>query len=197
MDMIFKHWNIIGAVAALAVIALALWSIAKKRKQSHRLQRRFGSEYARTVNVLGSEKEAESDLKAREKRVKRLTLTPLSDVDAARFSQAWSALQARFVDNPKDVVAQADQLVRELTLKRGYPSGDFERRANDISVDHPALIAPYRLAQATVVRIEGGGADTEELRQAVVHYRELFDDLLEVDGAKHEAPLASPVAAHA
>jgi hypothetical protein len=197
MDTIFAHWNIIGAVTVFAVIALALWFIAKRRKQSHRLQRRFGTEYGRTVNALGSQKKGESDLKAREKRVEQFTLTPLSDVDAAQFSQAWNALQARFIDTPKDVVAQADQLLRELMLKRGYPAGDFERRVNDISVDHPGFVASYRLAQAIVVRSEGGAVDTEELRQAVVHYRELFDDLLVVNEGKQEVLPASPVAVHA
>jgi hypothetical protein len=180
MDAISAHWSSITGVIVVAVVALALWFIAKKRRQSHRLQRRFGSEYGRTVNALGSQKKAESDLKAREKRVRRLSLTLLSDLDAARYSQAWNALEAHFVDNPRGVVTQADQLLRELMLKRGYQTGDFESRANDISVDHPALVAPYRLAQAIAVRNESDTTDTEELRQAVVHFRALFDDLLEV-----------------
>jgi hypothetical protein len=197
MDIISAHWSIFAGVTILALVLLAVWFIAKRRRQSHRLQRRFGSEYGRTVNALGGQKKAESDLKAREKRVGRLTLTPLATAEAARFSQAWSALQACFVDNPKGVVAQADQLVRELMRKRGYPMGDFERRAADISVDHPAIVASYRLAQAIAVRDESGVADTEELRQAVVHYRELFDELLEVKEGKPELPAVSPIAARA
>jgi hypothetical protein len=187
MDAISTHWSIVAGVIVVAVIALAVWFIAKRRGQSHRLQQRFGSEYGRTVNALGGHRKAESDLKAREKRVEQLTLTPLSQAEAARFSQAWSDLQSRFIDNPKGVVAQADQLVRELMLKRGYPMGDFERRAGDISVDHPTLVASYRAAQAVAVRDERALADTEELRQAVVHYRALFDELLEVRDGKPQA----------
>jgi hypothetical protein len=106
-------------------------------------------------------------------------------------------LQGRFVDNPKGVVVQADHLVRELMLKRGYPMGDFERRAGDISVDHPTLVEFYRAAQAIAVRDEQSLADTEELRQAVVHYRALFDELLEVKEAKQEAMPPKPMAVQA
>jgi ABC-type multidrug transport system fused ATPase/permease subunit len=189
MDAISTPWSIVVGVIIVAVLALTLWFIAKKRRQSHRLQERFGSEYGRTVNALGGQRKAESDLKAREKRVERLTLTSLSSAEAARFSQAWNALQSRFVDNPKGVVTQADQLVRELMLKRGYPMGDFERQAGDISVDHPTIVASYRAAQAITVRHDRGPADTEELRQAVVHYRALFDELLETKEGKQEAAL--------
>jgi hypothetical protein len=191
MNSVSTPWSIVVGVILVAMIATALWFIAKKRRQSHRLQERFGSEYGRTVNALGSHRKAESDLKAREKRVERLTLTPLSPADAARFGQAWNALQSRFVDNPKGVVTQADQLVRELMLKRGYPVGDFERLAGDISVDHPSIVASYRAAQGIAVRHDRGLADTEELRQAVVHYRALFDELLEVKEGKQET--ASPL----
>jgi hypothetical protein len=105
----------------------------------------------------------------------------LAPEEAARFSQAWKTLQGRFVDNPKGVLIEADQLVRELMQLRGYPMGDFERRAADISVDHPAVVDHYRAAQAIAMRDRRGEADTEELRRAVVHYRALFDELLEVD----------------
>jgi hypothetical protein len=115
----------------------------------------------------------------------------------ARFGEAWNALQGRFVDNPTGVVAQADSLVRELMIKRGYPVGDFERRAADISVDHPAVVENYRAAQAIAVRGARGEADTEELRRAVVHYRVLFDDMLEVREAKPETLSAKQVAVHA
>jgi hypothetical protein len=130
-------------------------------------------------------------------RIKRNSHTPLAPAEAAQFTQAWNALQSRFVDNPKGVVAQADQLVRELMLKRGYPMGDFERRAGDISVDHRTIVESYRAAQAIAVRDERGVADTEELRQAVVYYRALFDELLEVNVAKEQPMPAKQLAAHA
>ena len=105
---------------------------------------------------------------------------PLAPSDAARFSQAWANLQGSFVDNPKEVVAQADQLVRELMVQRGYPMADFEHRAADISVDHPAVVENYRAAQVIAARDTRGEATTEDLRNAVVHYRVLFNELLEV-----------------
>ena len=180
-----QTWIILAGIVVLALIALAAWFFYQK-KQSHRLQQRFGTEYGRTVDELGSETKAESELKAREKRVERLNLVPLAPSEAAKFSQDWKVLQGRFVDNPKGVVVQADQLVRELMLKRGYPMGDFERRAADISVDHPAVVDNYRAAQAIAARDERGEANTEELRKAVVHYRALFNELLEVREAKQE-----------
>lgn len=197
MHTIPIQWILIGGIIVLAVLAQVLWSVAKKRRHSRRLQQRYGPEYARTVNALGGRTKAESDLTAREKRVERLTLTALTSAEAARFTQAWNALQGRFVDNPKGVVAQADQLVRELMLKRGYPMGDFEHRAGDISVDHPTIVASYRAAQLIAVRDERGVADTEELRQAVVHYRGLFDELLEVRDVEHDAISANPIVVQA
>src|SRR5579863_7633632 len=193
MNTLPQQWIMVAGVVVIALLALAAWFFSQKKKQSARLQQRFGAEYDRTMGELGGRTKAESELRAREERVERLTITPLAPAEAARFSQAWNALQARFVDNPKGVVNQADQLVRELMLKRGYPMGDFERRAADISVDRPALVEHYRAAQAIAVRDERGEADTEELRQAVVHYRVLFDEMLEVREAKQEVPSAKQV----
>ena len=185
MNAIPVQWIIVSAVVLVALLVLAAWFFIRKRNQSARLQERFGPEYDRTVGELGGRGKAESELKAREKRIENLTIAPLAPADATRFSEAWKALQGRFVDNPKGVVVQADQLVRELMLKRGYPMGDFERRAADISVDHPTVVEHYRAAQAIAVRDQRGEADTEELRKAVVHYRVLFDEMLEVREAKH------------
>jgi len=168
---------IVAAAIILAALAVAAW-FGFRKKQSTRLQQRFGPEYGRTVDELGSQTKAESELKTREKRVEHLHIVPLAPSDAARFSEAWNVLQGRFVDDPKGVVAQADLLVRELMLKRGYPVVEFERRAADISVDHPAVVDHYRAAQAIAIRGDHGEADTEELRKAVVHYRALFDELL-------------------
>jgi hypothetical protein len=187
MDTISTQtWIILVGAVVLALIASAAWFFFYQKKQSQRLQQRFGPEYGRTVDELGSQTKAESELKAREKRVERLNILPLAPSDAAKFSEAWKVLQGRFVDNPKGVVVQADLLVRELMLKRGYPVADFERRAADISVDHPAVLDHYRAAQAIAVRDERGEADTEELRKAVVHYRALFDELLGIREAKQE-----------
>ena len=171
--------TILAVVVVLVLIALAAWFVIQKR-QSERLQQRFGQEYGRTVDALGSRAKAESELKAREERVGKLTIVPLSPSDASVFSQAWANLQASFVDNPQGVVAQADQLVRELMVKRGYPMADFEHRAADISVDHPAVVENYRAAQIIAARDARGEASTEDLRNAVVHYRVLFNELLEV-----------------
>jgi hypothetical protein len=148
------------------------------------------------VDEFGGRTKAEAELAKREQRVARLNITALAPADAARFSQAWNALQSRFIDNPKGVVAEADHLVRDLMEKRGYPMGDFERRAADISVDHPDVVTTYRAAQAIAVRDERGEADTEELRKAVVHYRTLFDELLEVKPASTAHTSAGPVPVH-
>jgi hypothetical protein len=180
-----QTWIILAGVVALVLIALAACFFYQK-KQSHRLQDRFGPEYGRTIDELGSRTKAESELRAREKRVERLNIIPLAPLEAARFSQAWKVLQGRFVDNPKGVVVEADQLVRQLMQKRGYPMGDFEHRAADISVDHPAVVANYRAAQAIAEQDKRGEADTEALRKAVVHYRALFDELLEAKVVKQE-----------
>src|SRR3984957_14309171 len=195
MNTIPLQWIIAAGVVVVVLLAVAAWFFFRKR-QSERLQQRFGPEYGRTLGELGGRTKAEAELKAREKRVEHFSITPLAPAEAARFSQAWNALQGRFVDNPKEVVVQADQLVRELMLKRGYPMGDFERRAADISVNHPAVVEHYRAAQAIAARDERGEADTEELRKAVVHYRVLFDEMLDVREAKQEIPSAKQMAVH-
>jgi hypothetical protein len=173
--------TIVIIVAVLIVVALAAiaWTVTQRRR-SVKLQHRFRPEYDRAVNEFGGKTEAEAELIKREQRVARLNIVPITAADAARFSNAWTALQGRFVDNPKGVLAEADLLVRELMVKRGYPMGDFEIRAADISVDHPSVVKNYRAAQAIAVRDARGEADTEELRKAVVHYRTLFDEILGV-----------------
>ena len=172
--------QLLGIVIVLAVIAIAGW-LAWQRNQSRRLEHRFGTEYHRTVDTLGSRAKAEAELRTREKRVERLHIVPLQPAQAAEFARRWEALQARFVDDPRGVLAEADRLVREVMLQRGYPMADFEARAADISVDHPAVVDHYRAAQAILMRNQPGQAvDTEDLRQAVVHYRALFNELLEV-----------------
>lgn len=168
------------ALAVIVVIALVLWTVLRKRR-SDDLAQRFGPEYRRTVDEMGSRDKAEAELLARKKRVDDLDIVPLSPADAQRFSQEWRGLQSRFVDNPRGVLADADLLVRELMQKRGYPMGDFERRAADISVHHAGVVDHYRAAHALTERDRRGEVDTEGMRQAVIHYRALFAELLEVD----------------
>jgi hypothetical protein len=175
--MDFQTQMIVGVVVVALIAAVAY--LFYRKTQSDRLVHRFGPEYGRTVKELGSREKAEVELMTREKRVGGLKVVPLAPEDAAKFSQAWRGLQARFVDDPRGAVAQADELVRELLLKRGYPMADFERRAADISVDHPEVVDHYRAAQAIAVRDRTNEASTEELRKAVVHYRVLFGELLE------------------
>jgi hypothetical protein len=186
MNTITMDTQTLGILAIIvALIAVAAWLLFQK-KQSKTLEQRFGPEYGRTVDELGSRPKAEAELKSRQKRVEKLNIVPLSAADAARFSQAWRALQGRFVDNPKGVLQEADTLVQELMQKRGYPMADFEGRAADISVDHPAVVEHYRAAQGIAIRDQRGEADTEEMRRAVVHYRALFDELLEVQPSQQD-----------
>ena len=184
------HNTVIFAVLLVALaLAVVAWLILQ-RQRSLGLKRRFGPEYDLAVSNLGSRSKAEAELSSREKRVAAMSIVPLTAADAVRFSQAWNALQGRFVDNPKGVVAEADYLVRELMERRGYPMGEFERLAADISVDHPTVVTTYRAAQTIATRDARGEADTEELRKAVVHYRTLFNELLEI--APNEASTAPP-----
>jgi hypothetical protein len=184
-----QTWMIVVVAIVLLLFGFGAWVFYQK-KQSQRLQQRFGPEYGRTLDDFRSRTKAESELKTREKRVALLNIIALTPSETATFRQVWEALQGRFVDDPKDAVVKADKLVCELMLKRGYPMGDFERRAADVSVDHPAVVDNYRAAQAIVVRNVRGEADTEELRKAVVHFRALFDELLEA-----KEPVQDPVPA--
>jgi hypothetical protein len=174
-----QNWMVLGGVVAVVLLGVLAWYFYQ-RKQSLELQTRFGPEYGRTVDVLKSRTKAEANLHEREKRAQGFHIVPLTPTDATRFMQAWKTLQAGFIDNPRGVLLQADQLLRDLMLKRGYPMGDFERRAADISVDYPTLVQNYRSAQAIANRDERGEASTEDLRQGVVHFRALFDELLEI-----------------
>ncbi|HEX4378260.1 MAG TPA: hypothetical protein VHZ99_14005 [Steroidobacteraceae bacterium] len=173
-----------GMILAIVLIVIAVAAIAAvylyRRRQSQRLKVRFGTEYRRTVKQLGGETKAEAELRRREARMAKLNIRPLTVTEAERFGDAWTRVQGRFVDNPRGAVADADKLVTELMTARGYPMSDFDRRAADISVDHPRVVDSYRSAQLIAVKDSRGEADTEELRRAIVHYRTLFADLLQV-----------------
>ena len=117
---------ILIGVVILLLLAAAVW-LQMRKKESQTLEKRFGPEYDRAVEELGSRPKAEAELKARQKRVEQLHIAPLAPAEARRFSESWRVLQGRFVDNPKDVLVDADLLVRELMQKRGYPMGDFDQ----------------------------------------------------------------------
>jgi hypothetical protein len=164
---------IVVLAAAAAVFAYFVQRRAALRKQ-------FGPEYERVVGEVGSPRRAEAALEARARRVTKYDIRALSRDEAIRYSERWRAVQARFVDDPGDAVNQADALVTDLMRTRGYPMSDFDQRAEDVSVDHANVVHHYRQAHAIAVAHGRGTASTEDLRQAVVHYRALFDDLLDV-----------------
>ena len=174
---------IVVAVLLVGAVGWMAWS----SYQTRRLRQRFGPEYDATVKRLGSKAKAEAELRRREKRVARFEIVPLAPADATRFSQAWTRLQGSFVDDPKGVLIEADRLVRELLLKRGYPVADFDLRAADISVGHPVVVNNYRAAQRIVSLDQRGEASTEDLRKAVVHFRALFDELLGKENTRDQA----------
>ncbi|GFO62878.1 hypothetical protein M1B72_19220 [Geomonas paludis] len=168
---------IIGLGVIVIVLAIAVFALFQRR-QTAGLRGRFGSEYDRTLRETGSRARAEADLKQREKRVERLNIRELSPEDAARFKESWARVQTRFVDDPKGAVTEADQLLGDVMVKRGYPVGDFEQRAADISVEHPRVVEHYRAGHEIALRHAKGQATTEDLRQAMIHYRTLFTDLV-------------------
>jgi hypothetical protein len=173
------HSSVIAVIITLAIVAIALcWILIRKRRSEH-LRKRFGPEYDRVAQEHRNQRRAEAVLETREKRVERLHIHPLTQKDRDHFVQAWLADQARFVDDPKGAVTEADRLVTEVMKARGYPVADFEQRVEDISVDHPHVIENYRAAAEIAERHRRGEATTEDLRQAMVYYRVLFDDLLE------------------
>ena len=172
-------WLVIAAVVVL-VIAAGAWMYAQRQRRV-RLRTHFGPEYERTVRETGSPAKAEALLAERAKRVRDLKIRRLSREQAENFDREWRRIQGMFVDDPDGAVAAADRLVGEVMSARGYPIEDFDTRAADLSVEHPRVVENYRIARSLAVRRGRGEAGTEELRQAVVNYRALFDDLLKTD----------------
>lgn len=177
-------WIVIAVVAVIVVLAI-VWS-ALRAKRSRALQESFGREYDRTVEEAGGKRSAERELRERQKRHDELELRPLSPEARDRFVRQWQSTQTRFVDDPKGAVAEADQLVQQVMRERGYPTKDFDRRVDDISVDHPNLVEKYRTADGIARASERGEASTEDMRHSVRHYRALFAELLETDDADVE-----------
>jgi hypothetical protein len=178
-------WIVIGVVVAIVVLGVLLSALRTGRTRS--LQDRFGREYDRTVDKAGGRREAEQELREREKRHDELELRPLPQDARERYLQQWQATQGRFVDDPTGAVSEADGLVQRVMRDRGYPVDDFEQRAADISVEHPELVEKYRTANGIARASERGEASTDDLRHSVRHYRALFVELLEVDGDAEDA----------
>jgi hypothetical protein len=165
-------------VAIVVVVAGAIVFFVMQKKRTERLQKHFGPEYDRAIAEGGDKRRAESRLEERAERVKKFNLRPLSAEDKARFTTQWDRVQAHFVDAPAGAVTEADQLLGDIMATCGYPMGDFEQRAADISVDHPIVTQNYRSAHDIALRQAKGQASTEDLRRAMIHYRALFEDLV-------------------
>jgi hypothetical protein len=177
-------------VVIIAVVVIALLAVVvARRRRSEGLQTRFGPEYPRTVARADDRRAAEAQLAEREKRHRQLDIVELEPDARARYLEAWRAAQGRFVDDPATATREADTLVTKVLRERGYPVEDFEQQADDISVDHPDVAENYRAAHALALANDKGLASTENLRQAFVHYRSLFAELLgtQQDGHREEA----------
>ena len=178
-------WVVI-ALAVVAAVGVVLW-LALARRRTSRLQSKFGPEYDRTVGTADNKREAEAELQAREERREQLEIRPLSYVARDRYLQNWKIVQAQFVDDPGTAVARADTLIQSVMAERGYPVEDFEQRAADISVDHPHVVENYREAHRLAHADASGDDSTEDLRQAMHHYRALFEELVEPDADRPTA----------
>jgi hypothetical protein len=170
---------LIVVVAIVLVVLGAIFAVVFSRRQrSKGFQNKFGPEYERTVQSAGNEKKAQAELDERRKHVETLNIRPLSVSEREHYVAEWSAIQAKFVDQPGQATVEADHLIMEVMKVRAYPVSDFEQRAADISVNYPALVSNYRLAREIAIKNEQHSANTEELRQAFIYYRSLFDELL-------------------
>jgi hypothetical protein len=182
-------WIVI-AVVAVIVVAGIVWSAQKSRRR-RQLQEGFGPEYEHAVEATGNRRAAERELQERQERRQSLDIRELSPATRDRYSESWRTVQTRFVDDPGGAVREADGLVQSVMRDRGYPTDDFEQRAADVSVDHPHVVEHYRAAHRVWAANERGQATTEDLRQSLVHYRSLFDELLGTGAATGaDAPIA-------
>jgi hypothetical protein len=168
---------VLVAIAVIVVVVLAV--LLLRTRQSRRLKKDFGPEYDRAVEERGDRRQAEAELAERRERRAQLDIRPLQSGARERYAERWQAAQRRFVDKPAEAVAEADALVSAVMSERGYPvSEEFDQRAADISVDHPVVVEHYREAHRISLSTTAGEAGTEDLRQAMVHFRALFDELL-------------------
>lgn len=172
--------TVVAIIAAVVLLVIGgyLGVVFSRRQRSRRLRDQFGPEYERILNEVGDEKEAEKELEARIDHVKSLDIRPLSEEETERFTHEWRSTQAKFVDHPVAAIQEADQLIKEVMSVKGYPVEDFEQRAADISVDYPDLVTNYRGMREITTRSEQEDVGTEEIRQAMLHSRALFEELV-------------------
>jgi hypothetical protein len=178
--------QVVVIAVILVMMAAILWAIVARRKRSARLHDHFGPEYDRTVLTMGNERKAEKELDGRRKHVETLNIRPLSTAEGERYSADWKSVQSKFVDEPGLAIVDADRLIMDVMRIRAYPVSEFEQRAADISVTYPALVTNYRAARAIAIKNEQHQADTEELRQALIHYRSLFEELVKAESVVAE-----------
>jgi hypothetical protein len=175
-------WIVIAVVVVIAVALVAIVArSALRRKRTERLQEHFGPEYERAVGEAGDQGAAEKELVSRERKRQKLDIVALTPESRAKYAELWHGVQTAFVDNPARAVGDADRLVTQVMRDRGYPIDDFDQRAADISVDHPNVVEHYRAAHVLHLAQEQGDIGTEAQREAFVHYRALFEKLLETD----------------
>ena len=175
---------VIVVVVAVLIVAAIVAMTMRQRARSAQLRRRFGDEYDLTVGRAGNRRRAESELLQREQRRRELDIRPLEPGARAAFAEDWRRTQEEFVDRPVDAVKRADLLVTQVMKARGYPAGDFEQQARDVSVDHASVLREYRAAHDISARNDDRRATTEELRQAMKHYRALFSELLDESSSR-------------
>lgn len=169
-------WIALGVLALIIVAAMIARSA--RRSRSEALRQKFGNEYDHAVGEAGSRKRAEQELLARAEQVKKYNITPLSAADQQRFRADWVKVEQRFIERPTTAVVEADELVAEIMRARGYPMGDFERHAADLSVTHPRIVEHYRAGHRAIAATKTAPS-TEDMRQAMLHYRSLFDELID------------------
>jgi len=172
---------IIIVVAVVVILGIILGLIFSRRNRSARFHEHFGTEYDRTVQTMGGERKAQTELNERQKHVETLDIRPLSVSERERYLTDWTAVQSKFVDEPGQAIEAADRLIIEVMQLRGYPVTDFEQRSADISVKYPALVTNYRGAREIANKNKLQQANTEELRQAMIYYRSLFEELLKTE----------------
>ncbi len=190
LDLLDTNLIVLAAAAILIIAVLAWLYVRKRRSTTADLRKKFGPEYDRAVRVHGAGRKAESKLEDREKRVEKLNIRDLDPMEPDRFLKRWESVQSRFVDSPKGAVTEADDLVSSAMKARGYPVSDFDQRAADISVDHPRVVENYRSAHEIALRAGKDQATTEELRTAMIHYRSLFEELVQVPASVEKKEVA-------